>query len=157
MQKYEITNLTRESRYGGIALHQIRALQDIPKFGVKVGDYGGYVENENNLSQDGDCWIAFGAEVFGHAHVYENALIKSGAIVEQNSRIHGDAIINGNSLVCGNSNIYGSSIVSGDVFGKEINGVYPNPEEDAGDGSTTFALLLIGYVFFLVCVAGLRT
>lgn len=36
-------------------LYSIRALRD---FGdVKAGDFGGWIESEDNLSQAGDCWV----------------------------------------------------------------------------------------------------
>lgn len=37
--------------------YRIRALIDIPHWGVKAGDLGGLVENEECLSQDGTSWI----------------------------------------------------------------------------------------------------
>ena len=52
-RKYELTDETIQ--INGKTLHRIKALKD---FGdVKKGDIGGYVENEWNLSQDGECWI----------------------------------------------------------------------------------------------------
>ena len=50
MKKYELTEEVNKQ-----GLHRIRALKDIPLYGVKKGDLGGFVERENNLSQEGDC------------------------------------------------------------------------------------------------------
>ena len=65
-KKYELTNETKPLE-GGTVLHRIRALRDIPRFGVKAGELGGFVEEENNLSQDGDAWVSDNAEVSGDA------------------------------------------------------------------------------------------
>ena len=68
MKKYELTNETK-TLAGGTVLHRIRALRDIPRFGVKAGELGGFVEEENNLSQDGIAWVFDNAEVSGNAKV----------------------------------------------------------------------------------------
>ena len=59
--KYELTNNTRT--VDGVVLRQLRATKD---FGdVEVGELGGYVESEKNLSQEGLCWVSGDAEVYG--------------------------------------------------------------------------------------------
>lgn len=70
-KKYEFTGVTKET-WAGI-LHQIRAIRDFGN--VKAGDIGGWIEKEENLSHDGDCWVYENAEVFGDAEVYENAKV----------------------------------------------------------------------------------
>ena len=52
MKKYELTNETITID-NGKALYRIRALDNIEAFGVKVGDLGGYIEKEENLSHYG--------------------------------------------------------------------------------------------------------
>ena len=69
MKKYELTNETIELL--GRKLYRMRALKDF--FGVTAGDLGGYIEKEENLSQDGLCWVYGNAEVWGDACVYGNA------------------------------------------------------------------------------------
>ena len=55
-KKYE---LTKETMYfDGVTLHRIKALKDFRN--VDAGELGGWVESEKNLSQSGDCWIAYG-------------------------------------------------------------------------------------------------
>ena len=73
-KKYELTNETK-TLAGGTVLHRIRALRDIPRFGVKAGELGGFVEEENNLSQDGDAWVSGKARVSGGAEVSGNAKV----------------------------------------------------------------------------------
>jgi UDP-3-O-[3-hydroxymyristoyl] glucosamine N-acyltransferase len=112
-KKYEITNIQHPD-YS--FLHRIRALRDIPRFGVKAGDLGGWVGNEDNLSQDGDCWIGGNAEVYENALVYGNAQIGVNAQVTEYAWVFGNAQILGYAQVCGNARVGGSnSICSGIV------------------------------------------
>ena len=60
-KKYEFTGEIKND--AGRMLHRIRALTN---FGtVKAGDLGGWIEKEENLSQDGNCWV------YGDAIVYD--------------------------------------------------------------------------------------
>ena len=52
-KKYRFTGETME--YNGIILHRIQALVDFLE--VKAGDLGGWIEKEENLSQEGECWV----------------------------------------------------------------------------------------------------
>ena len=97
MKKYEFAYDTY-SRAGTIVF-RIRALIDIPEKGVRVGDLGGYVSGEHNLSHAGTAWIGGNAEVLGSATVRENAL------VEGNSTISASADIAGNAHVFENATI----------------------------------------------------
>jgi carbonic anhydrase/acetyltransferase-like protein (isoleucine patch superfamily) len=61
--------------------HRIRALQDIPKHGVKRGDIGGYVTDEKILSHEGACWIGENAQVLHYVKVTDDAYIGGSALV----------------------------------------------------------------------------
>lgn len=98
-EKYELTSETKGK------LRRIRALKDIEHFGVKKGDLGGYVESEENLSQDGDAWVHDGAEV------YDNAQVFGSAIVSDTARVYGDATVSGNAWVYGSAQVYGKAQV----------------------------------------------
>lgn len=74
--KYELTDETN-----GSGLRRIRALRDIPRYGVKEGDLGGWVESEGNLTQEGDCWVFDNAQVCGNAQVFGNAMVCGNAQV----------------------------------------------------------------------------
>lgn len=77
MKKYEFTGETITS--GKRTLHRIRAVRD---FGdVKAGDIGGWIEKEENLSHEGDCWVRDGAIVYGSALVCDNAKVRDSATV----------------------------------------------------------------------------
>ena len=99
-KKYELTNETK-TLADGTVLHRIRALRDIPRYAVKAGELGGFVEEENNLSQDGDAWVSGDAEVSGDAKVYGGA------------EVSGDAKVYGDAKVSGKAEIYGDAKVSG--------------------------------------------
>lgn len=75
MKKYELTDET--IMIGGQILHRIRALRDFAD--VKAGDIGGYIENENNLSHEGNAWVSDEAYVSDKARVSGDACICSNA------------------------------------------------------------------------------
>jgi GH24 family phage-related lysozyme (muramidase) len=76
-RKYELV----QSEYPN--LYHIRALRDFCD--VREGDVGGLVASEQNLSHDGNCWVAEKALVCGDARVYGNALVSQGAEVFENA------------------------------------------------------------------------
>lgn len=51
----------------GRTLYRIKALEDFRC--VKTDDLGGYIEEEENLSHEGNCWVAGNAKVYGGATV----------------------------------------------------------------------------------------
>lgn len=66
-RKYEFTEETM--LVGERLLHRIKALRD---FGdVRKGDIGGWIEGQENLSHDDDCWVYGNARVYGKAEVSE--------------------------------------------------------------------------------------
>ncbi len=72
MKKYEITDETIRSKNGtgkGIVLHRIRALNHFGN--VTKGDFGGWIQEEYNLSHEGNCWVADEAIVCGNAKVFQ--------------------------------------------------------------------------------------
>ena len=69
MKKFELTTDTK-MRFGK-KLFRIKAL--ISFGNVKVGDMGGYIEKEENLSQSGNAWVSGNAEVLGNALVSGDA------------------------------------------------------------------------------------
>lgn len=81
MKKYELTKEFIE--HCGRRLFRIRALIDFGN--VKAGDLGGYVEKEENLSQEGNAWI------YGNAKVYDNAKVFGNAEVCDNADVLGNA------------------------------------------------------------------
>ena len=52
-KKYKLTNNKKETIFG--TLFQIEALIDFGN--VKRGELGGWIEKEENLSQEGNAWV----------------------------------------------------------------------------------------------------
>ena len=93
MKKYEFTGETKEIRllFRTATLHRIRATV---AFGiVEVGDLGGWIEKEENLSHEGKAWVWGNAEVCGDA------------------KVCGDAEVWGNAKVCGDAKVFSASHV----------------------------------------------
>ena len=93
MKKYEFTGETKEIRllFRTATLHRIRATV---AFGiVEVGDLGGWIEKEENLSHEGKAWVWGNAEVWG------------------NAKVCGDAEVWGNAEVCGDAEVFSASHV----------------------------------------------
>ena len=112
-KKYEIL-MDKENtiEFGGRILHRIRALKDFRN--VRKGDIGGYVENEHNLSQEGDCWI------YDDAKAMDNSYVCDDAIMFDDSRMFDDSEMRDYSIMCGNSSMYGHSALKGKyrLYGK---------------------------------------
>lgn len=98
MKKYELTDET--IKINGQILRRIRALRDFAD--VKAGDIGGYIENKNNLSHEGNAWVSDKAYVSGKAYVSDNARVSGNACISDNARIFGNAWVSGNACVSGN-------------------------------------------------------
>ena len=117
-KKYKLTEET--INVDGRTLYRIEALKDFDV--VEKGDKGGFIENESNLSQSGDCWV------YGNAKVSDNAMVCGNAKVYDNARVYGNALVCGNALVFGNAlvidnaNVYGNAQVRGNAV------VYDNAE-----------------------------
>ena len=80
-KKYKLTDET--INVGGKKLCRIEALKDFRD--VKKGDKGGFIEDEHNLSHDGNSWVYDNAMVFGNAWVYGDAMVCGDAKIENNS------------------------------------------------------------------------
>ncbi|WP_144756224.1 hypothetical protein [Bartonella saheliensis] len=103
----------------GHFLKRIRALRDFDD--VKKGDLGGYIESENNLSHDGNCWVYDKARVFQNARVSENAKVKGFFVdVYGDAKIYGNAIFQGMAIndyceVYGNARVENAVVLEGNV------------------------------------------
>lgn len=151
-KKYELTD--EFLLFRGIKLFRIRSLKRFDN--VEKGDFGGYVESEINLSQEGNCWVydnakifhnarvyenakAFcnaevyeNARIFGHAEIHEKATITNDAMVYGNAEVHDKAQVVGSARICGNTCMRGFSKVSGNVF---INGEVNMKDDSAIHGN----------------------
>ena len=119
MKKFELTTEFITNAFGK-KLFRIKALVE---FGdVKAGELGGYVEKEENVSQDGNAWVSGDARVYGNAwvhgnaKVYDDAWVHGNAKVFDNAEVSGDAKVYGNARVSGNAWVYGDARVYGDAW-----------------------------------------
>jgi len=129
MKKYELTS--EFITINRTKLYRIKALKD---FGdVKMGDLGGFIEKEENLAQEGDCWVYDRAIVRDKARIYDNVRIKNRAVVKDNAEISFDAqildsavvgdnavvsiqaIVRNSSRIDGNAHVCGSCIIHQDA------------------------------------------
>ena len=128
-----------------VVVYRIYAMKDFTLANgksVEKGTRGGWVESEANICQDGVCWIAdeayvygnarvFGdaivcgeAKVYGNASVCDNARVEDKAIVCENASVCDDArvsdmgVVLGNAVVGGKAMVYDSASVYGDGFVK---------------------------------------
>ena len=89
--KYEITDIAHE-KYP--FLHRIRALRDIGN--VRIGDLGGFVESEDNLSfEAGDT-----------AWIFDDAIAAGCAVVDKASRLRERAVVCGEAYISQGSVLY---------------------------------------------------
>ena len=123
MKKYCLTD---KVRVDGHILYRIRALIDIPEYGVKAGDLGGFVGGESNLSQDGSCWIGDNATVYGKAKVFGNARVYGNAAVYDEAQIYDNAQVYDEAIICGRAKIYGNAKVFGAAWVYDDACVYDN-------------------------------
>lgn len=114
MKKYEI--LENETKtFRGHTLYRIKALKNFSM--IRKGTIGGWIESEENLSQDDWCWVGDEAIVCEYARieknacVYDNATIYGYATISQSSCVRGNAIVRDCALVRGNSLITDEAIV----------------------------------------------
>lgn len=111
MKKYELTSEYVE--FDGRKLYRIKALKSFYLCGltVKAGALGGYIEKEENLSQEGNAWIHGNAEIGGNAKVKDEAEVYGDAEVCDNAEIRDNAEILGDARIDGKAQIYGKAKV----------------------------------------------
>lgn len=114
-KKYEIVP-DMKMYWDGFTLHRIRACVDFITVSgqeVKQGDIGGWIEKEENLSQNGKAWIFDNAKVYCHAQVSEYAEVSENAMISGNAKIYGSCRISSAAEVFGDAEIFGNARVFG--------------------------------------------
>ena len=96
-KKYEITEITHP-KYPW--LHRIRVRCQVNEQ-VGPGALGGYVQTEDNLSQDGTCWI------------YDQAICCEEAVVEDDGRMFDGAVARGSALISGDARMFERAVAEG--------------------------------------------
>ena len=101
-KKYELTDITME--FEGRTLYRIRALEDF--YDVEKGDLGGWLQSEDNLSQEGYCWIYDNAKCVDNARMYDNSRIYNNAVMYDYSAMYDDSRMYDYSAMYDNSRMY---------------------------------------------------
>ena len=120
-KKYELTDETIV--VDNKTLHRIRALKSFINAyaAVEVGDLGGYIESERNLSHDNHSWIydhgmvMDGAFVCDDGVVANNSLIKEHATVKDNGYVL-DGIVQGHSVIRRDGVVAYESVITDDAI-----------------------------------------
>ena len=101
---------------------KIGRIKALRSFGdVVEGEIGGFVEKEENLSHDGDCWIYDTAKVFddanisGNAKVFDDAKVYGYAHLSDYARVYHSATVYGYAHLSGHARVYNSAKVFGAV------------------------------------------
>ena len=157
--KYELSSETKRGK-GATLFGKMSRIRALETFGagedvVNEGEFGGWVDSYENLSQDGCSWIFDDAEVwgdakvsgngvvYGNAQVYGNAKVKDA--IEDNSvpayglyrpvygpvygpQISGHAKVFDSAQIVGNARVYGNSKVFGGSVVSEDASVYGSAE-----------------------------
>ncbi len=131
-KKFELvkknTKIAYDSNGEEITLYQIRALRDftcpfklnpdgeiLDQTLVKKGELGGYIQKEENLSHEGDCWIFEDSEVRGNARVEGNARLVGRTLVRDNAVVKGYSCLSASAYVWGNAVLDGCTQMKGMV------------------------------------------
>ena len=112
MKKYELLADDTILSFG-FTLFRIKAL--IGFGNVEVGEEGGYVAGEGNLSHYGNAWVSDNAQVSGNAWVSGDAQVSGNAWVSGDAQASGDAWVSDNAWVSGDAQVSGNAWVSGDA------------------------------------------
>ena len=111
MKKFEFTGEIKQidTENGTVTLHRIKASTT---FGdIESGDIGGWIEKEENLSHDGNAWVAGDAWVSGDARVYGKAWVAGNARVSDHAQVSGKAWVADNAWVFGDAQVSGEAWV----------------------------------------------
>lgn len=93
----------KTGRYVKVQLLRVVAAETFSD--VKAGTLGGLIQDESNLSQEGDCWIYDEAMVYDGAVIKGNAQVRNSAIVRDNSKVDGEAQVLDSAIIEGCSNV----------------------------------------------------
>lgn len=121
--KYKMSGIRKN--WLGHELYKIvatKTFETVEGYEVQAGETGGWIEKPENLDQDGQCWVADEAIVFGgSACVKDNALVADKAVCEgsvcEDAVVRGEVSIKSKAICMGHSLICDSAIVNGIVRG----------------------------------------
>lgn len=98
MKKYVVTKEMKVMSCG-TWVYRIQAFRDIPEHNVRAGQFGGFIEKEENLPHDEDdaSWVAGEAVVMNDSTLSGEVLLLNYAIVEGDCALSGDIMVSGRS------------------------------------------------------------
>lgn len=114
-------------------LHRIKAVRNIDRYKVKVGDLGGFVSKQGNvLSQTGDCWVGKRAKALRGSRIEDDALISSNAVIRNWSVVRQSSLVSG-TVVLDNTIVEDSAVLGGEGhapfigmrFGRDMQVLFP--------------------------------
>ena len=105
-KKYEILNI-----YGCFIIKALKDFQLMTGKIIKKGDFGGRVDGEHNLSQEGNSWISCYAKAIGDSRVLDDAVLKDRSMAYGNSKISGNAVMKDHSVAYGNVTVSGNAVM----------------------------------------------
>ncbi|QCT21451.1 hypothetical protein FEM41_18240 [Jejubacter calystegiae] len=88
-------------------LRQLEAITDFAD--VRAGQRGGWLEEEELLSQSGDCWV-----------YSQNSILYGGAWVTHNARITGECVIGQGAIIDGNALVDSSQVTHHAHIGDQV-------------------------------------
>lgn len=124
-KNYELTNIVK--RINGHVVYRIKCINEFKCQDkvIKVGQFGGFVESEDNLSDNawvdddsviyGDSEVSGNAYICGNSRVYDSALVFDDAYICDNSEVYGNAWVFGKAYVSHESLIFGRARITGNV------------------------------------------
>ena len=125
--KYEFTGETRIVKNNS-SEHEVKRIRALKGFKpptmldeVNIGDLGGWIEKENNLSQDGLCWVDENAVVIESAVVKDDAYVCGNAVICENAvicrfgTVDENAFVGGNSIISDKATVFERAKISGYV------------------------------------------
>ena len=111
MKKYTLSE-TETKVWNGHTLHKVVYTKEWKRKHAYEDIEGGWIESEENLSQDGDARVFGNACVFGNARVYDDAYVYGDACVYDDACIYDEACIYGDACVYGDASVCGDACVS---------------------------------------------
>ena len=123
MLKYEILTLSHQLP-DGRKVHRIKALRDFGN--VKAGTLGGFVEEDDNLSHDGLCWIADNAMALGRSRVIRDAQLRDRARISDWVVVTDQCVVRDDAWLQDSVFCYDNTVIGAQSLLAEVVTVYDN-------------------------------
>lgn len=110
--KYTV-NLAEGKKINGHTVYRIYAndtFTTVCGHVIYIGDRGGWIESERNLSQSGRCWVEDEAAVYG------NALVCMDAVISDDAQVFGKSTVCGKSIVCSAAQVCDKLVTGANIY-----------------------------------------